>query len=61
MPEHPSRVHVIAGRPVAVAFDPEAGVWYVEASAVPGLAAEAASEEELVAVLEVLVRTLSLP
>lgn len=32
---------------VRAAFDPEAGVWFVESSDVPGLAAEAESVEAL--------------
>ncbi len=32
---------------VKAAFDPEAGVWFIEHSSFPGLAGEAASFEEL--------------
>jgi hypothetical protein len=32
---------------VKVAFDPEAGVWFIEHSSYPGLAGEASSFEEL--------------
>ena len=61
MPDRPTQTLVVAGQPVVIAWDEEARVWFVEASAVPGLAAEAATEEELAAELEVLVRTLTLP
>ncbi len=51
----------IAGQRVAIAYDPEAGVWYVQGSTVPGLAGEAASASDLIEELEVTVRALSLP
>ncbi|HEX2552229.1 MAG TPA: DUF1902 domain-containing protein [Microvirga sp.] len=51
----------IAGQTVAIAYDPEAGVWYVQGSTVPGLTGEAASASDLIEELEVTVRTLSLP
>ncbi len=55
------RIVEIAGQRVAIAYDAEAGVWYVQGSTVPGLAGEAASAADLIAELEVAVRTLSLP
>ncbi len=51
----------IAGQTVVIAYDPEAGVWYVHGSTVPGLAGEAASASDLIEELQVTVRTLSLP
>jgi predicted RNase H-like HicB family nuclease len=51
----------IAGQSVVIAYDAEAGVWYVHSSTVPGLAGEAASAAELIEELQVTVRTLSLP
>ncbi len=45
----------IAGHQVLIAHDPEDGLWYVEASSVPGLAAEAQSRDDLLAELEILV------
>lgn len=51
----------IAGQTVVIAYDPEAGIWYVCSSTVPGLAAEAASASELIEELQVAVRTLNLP
>ncbi len=51
----------IAGQTVVIAFDPEAGVYYVHTSTVPGLTGEAASAEDLIAELQVTVRTLGLP
>jgi Domain of unknown function (DUF1902) len=38
---------------IDVSFDEEAGVWYVCDSEVPGLVAEAPTEEELLALLQV--------
>lgn len=40
---------------VKVAFDEEAGVWFVESSDVPGLATEADTFDELAAKLQVMV------
>ncbi len=51
----------IPGQRVAIAYDAEAGVWYVQGSTVPGLAGEAASTADLIEELEVTVRTLNLP
>ena len=51
----------IAGQTVVIAYDPEASVWYVHSSTVPGLTGEAASASDLIEELQVVVRTLSLP
>ena len=51
----------IAGQAVMIAYDPEAAVWYVHSSTVPGLAGEAARASDLIEELQVLVRTLNLP
>ena len=51
----------IAGQTVVIAFDPEAGVYYVHTSTVPGLTGEAASAEDLIEELQVTVRTRGLP
>ncbi len=51
----------IAEQTVVIAYDPEAGVWYVHSSTVPGLTGEAASASDLIEELQVAVRTLSLP
>jgi hypothetical protein len=46
---------------VVIAYDAEAGVWYVHSSTVPGLTGEAASASDLIEELQVADRTLSLP
>ncbi len=51
----------IAGQTLVIAYDPEAGVWYIHSSTVPGLTGEAASASDLIEELQVVVRTLSLP
>jgi predicted RNase H-like HicB family nuclease len=51
----------IAGQTVMIAYDREAGVWYVHSSAVPGLTGEGVSVEDLIEELQVTVRTLTLP
>ncbi len=51
----------IAGETVAIAYDPEAGIWYVHSSTVPGLTGEAASASDLVEELQVAVRSLNMP
>jgi hypothetical protein len=51
----------IAEQTVVIAYDPEAGVWYVHSSTVPGLTGEAARAADLLEELQVTVRTLSLP
>jgi hypothetical protein len=51
----------IAGQTVVIAFDPEAVMWYVHSSTVPGLTGEAATAPGLIDELEVSVRTLTLP
>ena len=51
----------MAGQTVVIAYDPEAGVWYVHSSAVHGLTGEGVSVEDLIEELQVTVRTLSLP
>ena len=56
-----TRIVEIAGQTVAIAYDEEAGVWYVQGSTVPGLSGEAARAADLVEELEVTVRTLILP
>ena len=49
----------IAGHTVLIAYDPDAGVWYVHSSTVPGLIGEGASPSELEDELQVAVRVLS--
>lgn len=44
---------------VRAAFDPEANVWFVESSDIPGLNAEAGSLEELVGALPAIVADLA--
>jgi predicted RNase H-like HicB family nuclease len=56
-----TQIVVITGQTVVIAYDPEAGIWYVRSSTVPGLAAEAASAAELIEELQVAVRTLNVP
>ncbi len=51
----------IAGRTVVIAFDSEAGMWYVHSSTVPGLTGEAATASDLIEELEVSVRMMTLP
>ncbi len=51
----------IAGQTVVISYDPDAGVWYVHSSTVPGLIAEAVSASELIEELQVTIRTMSLP
>ena len=58
--EHTETVE-IAGHTVVIAYNAEAGLWYVRSSTVPGLVAEAGSASELIEELQVTVRTLSLP
>lgn len=55
------RVATVGAHRVAYAYDPDAEAWYVTASSVPGLAADAPSEEELLAVLPGLVGLTTLP
>lgn len=54
-------VVAVGDEQVALAYDPDAEVWYVRASSVPGLAAQSADREELLAELPLLVRTARLP
>ena len=51
----------IADQPVVIAYDPEADIWYVRSSAVPGLASEAPTRSALIEGLEALVRTALMP
>ena len=46
---------------VEIAYDPDGEIWYVRASSVPGLTGQAASEDELRAMLPLLVRQAELP
>ena len=46
---------------VAVAYDPDGEVWFVQASSVPGLEAEAGTLEELAAMLPAAIRETTLP
>jgi hypothetical protein len=56
-----TRIVAIAGQTVVIAYDQEAGVWYVHSSAVHGLTGEGVSVEGLIEELRVTVRTLGLP
>jgi hypothetical protein len=56
-----TRIVRIGEHTVVIAHDPNAGIWYVQSSSVPGLHAEAPTAEELIDELPLLVRHLSLP
>jgi hypothetical protein len=56
-----TRIIHIGDHSVVIAYDPNAGIWYVQSSSVPGLSAEAPTEQELIDELPLLVRHLSLP
>ncbi len=61
MPGESTQTLEIAGHTVVIAYDTDAGVWYLHSSTVPGLVSEGASASELAEELEVTVRALSMP
>ena len=60
MHDEMTRTLEIAGHTVVIAYDPDAGVWYVQSSTVPGLIGEGASAAALEEELQVTVRALSM-
>ncbi|NNM73556.1 DUF1902 domain-containing protein [Enterovirga aerilata] len=59
--ERGSELVEIAGEKVALGYDPDGEVWFVRASSVPGLAATAATRDELLDELPLLIRQALLP
>ena len=51
----------VAGQQVALGYDPDGDVWFVQASSVPGLIATAGSRDELLAILPHLIQQATLP